>query len=79
MNRQASPIRSLATAAALALALAQSACISVPAYQQQHVSKTGMTFESDALRGADSPLSSQIEPGRSTSGGTQASGCSACR
>ncbi|MBC2604798.1 hypothetical protein [Pelagicoccus albus] len=54
-------------------------CTSVPAYEQQHVSKTGMLF-SDSLIGNNAPsLTAQTEPGTQTSGGAQGSGCSACR
>jgi len=63
----------------LATAILYTGCTSVPAYKQQHVSKAGMTF-SDSLTGTNTPaLTPQIEPGSQTSGGAQASGCSACR
>ncbi|MBK1879442.1 hypothetical protein [Pelagicoccus mobilis] len=54
-------------------------CETVPAYRQEHVSKAGMTF-SDSLTGSnEASLTAQLEPGSQTSGGAQASGCSACR
>lgn len=54
-------------------------CASVPAYKQQYVSKAGMTFSDSMVHAADSSLTAQMEPGSQTSGGAQASGCTACR
>lgn len=54
-------------------------CQSVPAYQQQHLSKPGMTYSDSLVETATPSLTAQIEPGSQTSGGAQASGCSACR
>ncbi len=71
------PIRAIA--AALTASLVLSACTSVPAYKQQYVSKPGMTFSDSLVEGEADLLPSQLEPGSQTSGGSQASGCSACR
>lgn len=65
-----------ATAGSLLLA---AGCTSVPAYQQQYLSKAGMTFSDSLVESPASQLNAQVEPGSQTSGGAQASGCSACR
>lgn len=64
---------------ALSAGLLVSGCQTVPAYQQQHLSKPGMTFSDSLVESPQSNLTAQIEPGSQTSGGAQASGCSACR
>lgn len=60
-------------------AVVLSGCTTVPAYQQQFVSKTGMTFEDSLVDSQEPTLQAQLEPGVDSSGGAQASGCSACR
>lgn len=64
---------------ALSTCLLFAGCQTVPAYQQQHVSKPGMTFSESLVESSASSLTAQVEPGSQTSGGAQASGCSACR
>ncbi|MDE0768405.1 MAG: hypothetical protein OSB19_08435 [Opitutaceae bacterium] len=60
-------------------AIALSDCTSVPVYQQQYVSKDGMTFSDNPAETDRVNLISQIEPGSAVSGGAQAAGCTACR
>ncbi|MBD5780279.1 hypothetical protein IEN85_12320 [Pelagicoccus sp. NFK12] len=64
---------------ALSAGLLVAGCQTVPAYQQQHLSKPGMTFSDSLVEDSQTKLTAQIEPGSQTSGGAQASGCSACR
>lgn len=71
--------KSISLTAILTLALAFSSCTSIPAYKQQLVSKAGMTFSDSLVENAQSSLTPQVEPGSDSSGGAQASGCSACR
>ncbi len=59
--------------------LALGGCASVPIYEQQLVSKTGMTFSDSVVETAQVNLATQIEPGSAVSGGAQAAGCTACR
>lgn len=54
-------------------------CASVPIYEQQIVSKTGMTFSDSIVESSQTNLTIQIEPGSAVSGGAQAAGCTACR
>ncbi len=54
-------------------------CSSIPAYQQEYVSKAGMVNSDSMLESSRVNLMSQIEPGNSVSGGAQAAGCTACR
>ena len=54
-------------------------CASVPVYEQQYVSKSGMTFSENPTDSDRVNLISQIEPGSAVSGGAQAAGCTACR
>ena len=60
-------------------AIVLSSCTSVPVYQQQYVSKDGMTFSDNPAETDRVNLISQIEPGSAVSGGAQAAGCTACR
>ncbi|MEM9160404.1 MAG: hypothetical protein AAGB46_15265 [Verrucomicrobiota bacterium] len=63
----------------LSIATLMTACATVPAYKQQHVSKTGMTFSDNPTENNRVNLLSQLESGSSISGGAQAAGCTACR
>lgn len=54
-------------------------CASIPLYEQQVVSKPGMTFSDNPVENSSINLLSQIEPGSAVSGGGQAAGCTACR
>ncbi|EDY84420.1 hypothetical protein VDG1235_4051 [Verrucomicrobiia bacterium DG1235] len=65
--------------AVISSSLVLAGCSTVPAYQQQHLSKPGMTFSDSLVETTQASLTSQMEPGAETSGGAQASGCSACR
>lgn len=76
MPRKHAYAQTFALLAALALL---SGCASIPAYKQQHLSKPGMTFSDSPAANTDSTLTAQMEPGSQTSGGAQASGCTACR
>jgi len=60
-------------------AIALSGCASVPVYEQQYVSKSGMTFSENPADNDRVNLISQIEPGSAVSGGAQTAGCTACR
>lgn len=62
-----------------ALALMLSGCTHVPVYEQELVSKVGMTRTDSMVEGDQVNLISQIEPGSAVSGGAVAAGCTACR
>ena len=62
----------------LVLALS-SGCSHVPVYEQELVSKVGMTRTDSMVEGDSINLISQIEPGSAVSGGAVAAGCTACR
>ncbi len=64
---------------AISPAILFAGCQTVPAYQQEQLSKPGMTFSDSLVEQSISSLTAQVEPGSQTSGGAQASGCSACR
>lgn len=74
-----SPSRLSATASLALVALLLSGCESVPVYEQELVSKTGMTRTDSLVEGDRINLLSQIEPGSAVSGGAVAAGCTACR
>lgn len=54
-------------------------CANVPVYEQELVSKVGMTRTDSMVEGDQVNLISQIEPGSAVSGGAVAAGCTACR
>lgn len=54
-------------------------CANVPVYEQELVSKIGMTRTDSIVEGDQVNLISQIEPGSAVSGGAVAAGCTACR
>ena len=54
-------------------------CTHVPVYEQELVSKIGMTRTDSMVEGDQINLLSQIEPGSAVSGGAVAAGCTACR
>lgn len=54
-------------------------CDTVPVYEQELVSRTGMTRTDSLVEGDRINLLSQIEPGSAVSGGAVAAGCTACR
>ena len=54
-------------------------CANVPVYEQELVSKIGMTRTDSMVEGDQVNLISQIEPGSAVSGGAVAAGCTACR
>jgi hypothetical protein len=54
-------------------------CDHIPVYEQELVSKVGMTRTDSMVEGDQINLLSQIEPGSSVSGGAVAAGCTACR
>lgn len=56
-----------------------SGCTSIPVYEQQLVSRPGMTFSDSPVESTSINMLSQIEPGSAVSGGGQAAGCTACR
>ena len=56
-----------------------SGCANVPVYEQELVSKVGMTRTDSMVEGDQVNLISQIEPGSAVSGGAVAAGCTACR
>ena len=56
-----------------------SGCANVPVYEQELVSKIGMTRTDSMVEGDQVNLISQIEPGSAVSGGAVAAGCTACR
>ena len=56
-----------------------SGCANVPVYEQELVSKVGMTRTDSMVEGDRVNLLSQIEPGSAVSGGAAAAGCTACR
>jgi hypothetical protein len=56
-----------------------SACAEVPVYEQELVSRIGMTRTDSMVEGDQLNLLSQIEPGSAVSGGAVAAGCTACR
>lgn len=56
-----------------------SGCANVPVYEQELVSKLGMTRTDSMVDGDPLNLISQIEPGSAVSGGAVAAGCTACR
>ncbi|MCZ6673462.1 MAG: hypothetical protein O7C75_11060 [Verrucomicrobia bacterium] len=63
----------------LAAVLLFAGCAHVPVYEQELVSKVGMTRSDSMVEGDRINLLSQIEPGSSVSGGAVAAGCTACR
>lgn len=63
----------------LPISLLLAACTHVPVYEQELVSKTGMTLTDSMVEGDQVNLISQIETGSSVSGGAVAAGCTACR
>lgn len=63
----------------MTLVSAASGCTSVPVYEQELVSKVGMTRSDSMVEGDRVNLISQIEPGSAVSGGAVAAGCTACR
>ena len=68
-----------ATTLLFAALIVGSGCASVAVYEQQYVSKSGMTFSENPVENDRVNLNSQIEPGSAVSGGAQAAGCTACR
>ena len=54
-------------------------CSHVPVYEQELISKVGMTRTDSMVEGDQVNLISQIEPGSAVSGGAVAAGCTACR
>jgi hypothetical protein len=54
-------------------------CDHIPVYEQELVSKVGMTRTDSMVEGDQINLLSQIEPGSAVSGGAVAAGCTACR
>jgi hypothetical protein len=79
MNRTKRIRRTILSLATLTVALSTGGCASVAVYEQQHVSKSGMTFSENPVENDRVNLISQIEPGSAVSGGAQAAGCTACR
>ena len=63
----------------IASTLLFSGCEVVPVYEQELVSKLGMTRSDSMVEGDAINLLSQIEPGSAVSGGAVAAGCTACR
>lgn len=65
--------------AVLSVFLLPVGCSHVPVYEQELVSKVGMTRTDSMVEGDQVNLISQIEPGGAVSGGAVAAGCTACR
>ena len=63
----------------VALVLVVGGCANVAVYEQELVSKVGMTRTDSMVQGDQVNLLSQIEPGSAISGGAVAAGCTACR
>jgi hypothetical protein len=63
----------------LAVCLATTGCVQVPANQQRLVSKPNMEFSESLVFNYQNKLLSQVEPGSTFWGGSQPSGCTSCK
>jgi hypothetical protein len=64
---------------ALAVFLALTGCVQVPANRQRLVSKSNMGFSESLVFNYQNKLLPQVEPGSTFSGGAQSSGCTSCK
>jgi len=68
-----------ASGVVLALCLGATGCVQVAVEKQRLVSKPNMEFSDSLVFNYQNKLLPQVEPGTAFSGGSQSSGCAACK